>query len=124
MIFGSWGILDKRFDEWFKHVRTKLPNCDLFQYSFFHDWNVYDCKNLDLHQKWPRPGEKALEKFTKQNQVDCFHFYNHLNVKCPRILCTYLLGTLGKILRLFTISPQRLYLLNVEVYCTIQFTTF
>ena len=69
MIFGSWGILDKRFDERFKHVRTKLPNCDLFQYSFFHDWNVYDCKNLDLHQKWPRPGEKALEKFTKQNQV-------------------------------------------------------
>ena len=43
--------------------------CEFFQYSFFHDWNVYDCKNLDLHQKWPRPGEKALEKFTKQNQV-------------------------------------------------------
>ena len=41
----------------------------LFQYLFFHDYNVFNCKYLDLHQKWPRPGQKSLEKFIKQNQV-------------------------------------------------------
>ena len=39
------------------------------QYLFFHDYNVFNCKYLDLHQKWPRPGRKSLEKFIEQNQV-------------------------------------------------------
>ena len=30
---------------------------------------MFNCKYLDLHQKWPRPGQKSLEKFIKQNQV-------------------------------------------------------
>ena len=42
----------------------------LLQYLFFHDYNVFNCKYLDLHQKWPRPGRKSLEKFIEQNQVD------------------------------------------------------
>ena len=40
-----------------------------FQYSFFHDYHLQNTKYLDLHQKWPRPGNKTLEKFLKGNQV-------------------------------------------------------
>ena len=57
----------------FKKVRlpfnTLIHIITLLQYLFFHDYNVFHCKYLDLHQKWPRPGQKSLEKFIKQNQV-------------------------------------------------------
>ena len=64
---------------------------------------------------------KGLRKIYKAKSGRLFSFLKSFECKCPRILCTYLLGTLGKILRLFTISPQRLYLLNVERYCTIYY---
>ena len=62
----------------FKQVRllfiTLIHIITLLQYLFFHDYNVFHCKYLDLHQKWPRPGQKSLEKFIKQNQVSFVFF--------------------------------------------------
>lgn len=40
------------------------------EYTFYHDYHIPNRKYLDLHQKWPRPGKKSLEKFYKGNQVD------------------------------------------------------
>ena len=37
-------------------------------YSFFHDYGSVGYKYLDLHQKWPRPGAKSLEKFLSGNK--------------------------------------------------------
>ena len=43
------------------------------QYSFFHDYNEKNCKYLDLIHKWPRPGQKSLERFLSGNQVSRCH---------------------------------------------------
>ena len=37
-------------------------------YAFFHDYSAVGCKFLDLHQKWPRPGAKSLDKFSSGNK--------------------------------------------------------
>jgi len=105
----------------------KPPGCD-HGYVFFHDYDRAGCKFLDLHQKWPRPGEKSLEKFIRGNKdlvylniADCrenIEAVHHLTTQCTRL----------EVLRMFATDPlipysEILKLKNLK-FLELQFDTF
>jgi len=98
------------------------------EYEFFHDYDKPLCKYLDLHQKWPRPGSKSLDKFLRGNKdlvylevadcrenIEAVHF---LTSHCPRL----------EVLRLFATDPLLTYSEVLKLshlkYLELQFDSF
>merc|ERR1712192_4756 len=97
-------------------------------YEFFHDYGRQKRKNLELHQKWPRPGSKSLAQFVAGNTdlvclevSDCrenIEAVHYITSHCTRL----------QALRLFATAPLLPYseICNLSQlrYLEIQFDTF
>jgi len=97
-------------------------------YSFFHDYGAVGFKYLDLHQKWPRPGAKSLEKFLSGNKdLVCLHISDcRENIEAVHYLTTHCTNLVA--LRLFATDPlipyTEIFKLKHLKFLELQFDSF